>query len=213
MATVTIAATHGAGGSVVGPEVARRLGLHFIDRAIPAALAVSLPAAPDAGAELPPDERGTRGVVGQFLAQQAMTGSMFGYSLGADPDPEGEVARGEELLRQAADRKGAVILGRGGVFVLAGRRDVLHVRLDGPVEARVAQAMRLESLDEATAAIRLREVDRARGEYLRTFYPGKRWEEPAHYHLMLNSTAIPLDACIAIVVEAARARLGVEPLA
>jgi cytidylate kinase len=213
MATVTIAATYGAGGSVVGREVARRLGLHFIDRAIPAALAERLPAAAGEGAELPPDERERGGVVGQFLAQAALTGSIFGYAMPGDPDPEGEVARGEVILRQTADGDGAVILGRGGVFVLAGRADVLHVRLDGAVEARVAQAVRLEGIDAAAAAVRLRTVDRARAEYLRTFYPGKRWDDPAHYHLMADSTSLSLDACTNLVVAAAHDLLGVEPRA
>jgi hypothetical protein len=35
MSTVTIAATHGYGGSVIGPAVAERLGLPFVERAIP----------------------------------------------------------------------------------------------------------------------------------------------------------------------------------
>jgi shikimate kinase len=38
MGSVTIAATFGAGGSVIGPAVAKRLGLPFVDRAIPASL-------------------------------------------------------------------------------------------------------------------------------------------------------------------------------
>src|SRR5262245_52111308 len=42
MATVTIAATYGAGGSVVAPAVAERLGLPLVGRAIPPALAARL---------------------------------------------------------------------------------------------------------------------------------------------------------------------------
>jgi hypothetical protein len=38
MGTVTIAATYGSGGSVIGPAVAERLGLPFVDRAIPSSL-------------------------------------------------------------------------------------------------------------------------------------------------------------------------------
>src|SRR4029077_1916912 len=47
-----------------------------------------------------------------------------------------EIARTEEILRHIADTTGAVILGRAGVFALKGRQGVLHVRLDGEVEAR-----------------------------------------------------------------------------
>src|SRR5258706_15602038 len=42
MGTVPIAATHGAGGSVVAPAVAERLRLPLVDRAIPIALAHEL---------------------------------------------------------------------------------------------------------------------------------------------------------------------------
>jgi hypothetical protein len=35
MGTVTIAATYGSGGSAIGPAVAERLGLPFVERAIP----------------------------------------------------------------------------------------------------------------------------------------------------------------------------------
>jgi hypothetical protein len=36
--TVTIAAAYGSGGRVIGPAVAERLGLPFVDRAIPSSL-------------------------------------------------------------------------------------------------------------------------------------------------------------------------------
>ena len=36
---VTLASLYGAGGSVVGPRVAERLGVPFLDRAIPDAVA------------------------------------------------------------------------------------------------------------------------------------------------------------------------------
>ena len=42
MHVVTISATYGAAGSVVGPAVAERLGVPFLDRAIPTAVANDL---------------------------------------------------------------------------------------------------------------------------------------------------------------------------
>src|SRR5277367_5408964 len=39
---VTISATYGAGGSIVGPAIAERLGLPFYDRAIPVTIAHKL---------------------------------------------------------------------------------------------------------------------------------------------------------------------------
>jgi hypothetical protein len=42
MRVVTISATYGAGGGLVGPAVADRLGVPFVDRAIPVAVADNL---------------------------------------------------------------------------------------------------------------------------------------------------------------------------
>jgi hypothetical protein len=47
----------------------------------------------------------------------------------------------EAKLRDIADTTGGVILGRAGMAVLGDRADVLCVRLDGPVEARIAHAI------------------------------------------------------------------------
>ncbi len=204
MGSVTIAATYGAGGSVVAPAVAERLGLHLIDRAIPVPLALEL-AGPLQQA-LAEDEHRQPGLVGRALLRAIDLSGLFvgvpvpPHRLGADE----QVAATEEALRQAAVRRGAVVLGRAGVFVLRGRADTLHVRLDGPKAARLRQAMLHEGLDEAAAFVQLRETDRARSAYVRHFHPGERWEDPANYHLVVDSTAISLDVCVDVIVAAAR---------
>jgi hypothetical protein len=54
-----------------------------------------------------------------------------------------DVAQVELAIRRLADAGGAVVLGRAAVFILKDRPDVLHVRLDGDVEARRHAAMAL----------------------------------------------------------------------
>jgi cytidylate kinase len=203
MGTVTIAATFGAGGSVVAPSVAERLGLPLIDRAIPVAIAHEL-AGPLLEA-LAEDEHHEPGPMGRVLKRAIdLSGLFVGFpvpfrELGADE----RVAVTEQALRRCADRGGAVVLGRAGVFVLRARTDTLHVRLDGREAARLRQAMSHEGLDEPAATVLLRETDRARSAYVRHFHPGERWDDPANYHLVLDSTAISLDVCVDVIVAAA----------
>jgi cytidylate kinase len=206
--TVTIAATYGAGGSVVAPAVARRLGLPVIERAIPVELAEKL--AHPLGVALAEDERHEGARVTHLLARAV---NMSGLHAGAPIPPQelgldDRIAATERALRRATKEGGAVILGRAAVFVLAGAPDVLHVRLDGPPEARLRQAMEHDGIDEATAAQRLRDTDRARAAYVRHFYPGRPWDDPVHYHLWLDATALSLDTCAELIVAAARARFG-----
>jgi cytidylate kinase len=200
MGTVTIAATYGAGGSVVAPAVAERLGLPLIDRVIPVSLAHEL------AGPLADDEHRQPGPVGRALLRAVdMAGLFVGApvpdeALGADD----RVAATEEALRKVTAGSGAVVLGRAAVFVLRGRPQTLHVRLDGPPEARVLQAVRHEGMDAGTAAAQRRETDRARAAYVHHFHPRERWEDPANYHLVLDSTAISLETCVELIVAAAR---------
>ncbi len=112
----------------------------------------------------------------------------------------------EAKLREVADNTGGVILGRAGMAVLADRPGVLRVRLDGPVEARIAQAI-AQGVDEANARKDQRAVDRARDAYARVFF-NARQDDPRLYHLMIDSTALSVEASADIIVRAASDRFG-----
>ncbi|MCU1493201.1 MAG: hypothetical protein JWO62_965 [Acidimicrobiaceae bacterium] len=204
---VTISASYGTAGAIIGPVVAERLGLEFFDRAIPVAVAQRL--AIDAEEALAHDER-PPGLVDRLLSALANVA----VPIGADTGSEMGATRTsfcestEAVLRQIADGPGGVVLGRAAMVVLAGRPDVLCVRLDGPLEARIAQAVRLHGVDEQTARSEQRAADRAREAYSHIFY-GVGQGDPKLYHLVIDSTAIPVEACVEIIVEAARARFGV----
>ena len=106
----------------------------------------------------------------------------------------------EEELR-AAVRGGAVVLGRAGACALRDEPGVLRVRLHGPLEGRIAQAARVEGVVADTARRRAPAVDRARAAYVHGLY-GCGIDDPALYHLQLDSTALPLEACVELVLAA-----------
>ncbi len=204
MGTVTIAATYGAGGSVIGPAIARRLKLPFVDRAIPVDLAKKLHGPLVAALA---DDSEASSAVGRLLdSALGYTGLFAGVPLGSEQlGVVSDVAHTERGIRGLADGGGAVILGRAGVFVLEGRPDVIHVRLDGDVEGRRRAAMEREGLDYKTAARQQEAADHARRSYIAHFYPrAGAWEDPRHYHLILDSTAISIDTCVEIITRAAR---------
>ena len=101
----------------------------------------------------------------------------------------------------AAEDSG-VILGRAAAIVLRDRPRVLRVRLHGPRDRRIRQAMQLEDIDFATAQRRQRELDRAHSTYARHFYNADI-NDPALYHVVLDSTTIALNAFVEMLVAAA----------
>jgi cytidylate kinase len=118
--------------------------------------------------------------------------------------------RVEASIVQMADETGGVIVGRGATWVLRGHSRALHVRLDGPRDRRVAQAMLIEQIDEAEARRRQATIDRTRARYVKRFYDVDS-SDPSLYHVVLDSTVVPLDACADVIARAARARFGSRP--
>jgi cytidylate kinase len=201
---VTISASFGAGGSYVGPAVAQRLDVPFVDRAVSAAIADKLGITHTAAERLDDDvERG----LDRVLAHLAPVGEFYG-----DIDPEllqrsthHEAA--EEVIREIAVSRRAVILGRAGAVVLEGDPRALHVRLDGPPDARVEQAMRLSGTDRETARRQLKKTDRAREAYVKRYY-GRDARDFTLYDMVLDSTTLGVEACVELIVTACAAKGG-----
>ena len=101
----------------------------------------------------------------------------------------------EKLLWELASGPGGVIVGRAGAVVLGGCPQALHLRLDAPPRHRVERVVREEGLSEAEAWDRLRRVDRLRSAFLRELY-GRDPADPTLYHLVFDTAALPLDACL-----------------
>lgn len=201
---VALSASYGAGGSRIGPALAERLGVPFLDRAIPFAVSQRLDVAVEAaqqhderlgGSRL---ERILRGFIGQNVGAPVPLASEMTI------DEDFRRATEEVLLAQAESGQG-VILGRGAAIVLCDRPGVLRARLDGPADRRAALAARLAGIELDEARQTLGRVDRAHAEYTRRFYAADICDAGL-YDIVLDSTRIGLDGCVDLLELAARAR-------
>jgi cytidylate kinase len=204
---VTISASYGAGGSVVGPQLAERLGVPFLDRAIPVAVARQLEVSVDEAIsqEEVPRDTFTRWMSHFAPAVQLFGGAPIPHEVTAMHDEQFRVAT-EKVLREYAEN-GAVILGRAGAVVLHEWPGALHVRLDGAPERRLEQAMRILEVDADEARRELKTSDVAREGYVKHWY-GVDARDPSCYDVVLDSTRLPLDACVELLARAVAARAG-----
>ena len=204
MGIVTVSAPYGCGGAEIAPAVAERLGLPFHDRAIPAQVAGRL------GVPVEEAEANDETVVGGLWRLVA--------SLGTMPDPVGGVlptsslpdARAyrdqtERVLSEIAAGAGGVVLGRAAALVLRDRSDALHVRLEGSPARRLSAAILRSGRPEDEVRAEMEAADRSREAYVRHFYRCDP-AESRHYHLVIDSTALPLTTVTDLIVTAARGR-------
>ena len=199
---ITISAAYGAGGSVVAPALAERLGVPFIDRVTgrPADLVRTTAH----GERLSPDEAGTTPV------HRLLSSLSHAMPAGPTLSPPSSRERDDEI-RQAAEAEvlalagggGAVVLGRAAAVVL-GRDRGFHVRLDGPEDRRLAQGAQVEGVSVEEAMAHMQAADKARTLYVRRLYRADP-TAACHYHLVIDSTAIPLAVVVELVLQASAA--------
>jgi cytidylate kinase len=198
---VTVSATYGAGGSVVAPGVAERLGLPFFDRLTHGPESRR----PDLIAERLTEEERAEAPPGRVVASLTHLGSALGMPVGdaAELDPNSDLRRQvAESVARIASGGGGVVLGRGAAVVLAGHQTAFHVRLDGAVEARVQQGARLEGVTEDVARSHQADTDKARSRFVQRLFE-RDPADPRLYHLIVDSTAVALFVVIDTVATCA----------
>jgi cytidylate kinase len=199
---ITVSASYGAGGSVVAPALAERLGLPFLQRVTTSEGHVAEPG--------PCDEQLSAEEVKTTPVHRLLAAFTQAIPAGPTQSPpsthhqDGHLRdHGEAGIHRLMAAGGGVVLGRAAAVVL-GRDRGFHVRLDGPPERRIVLGASIEGIGEQQARARLAAADRARTAYVRRLYR----TDPADsslYHLVIDSTAIPLGTVIELVLVAARA--------
>ena len=191
---VTLFESFGSGAEDIGSRVAQALGVPFHEQAFSSSCC-------EENAKL----REKEGLLARALS--AMGQSSFG---GVDV---GDVASGQRdnydlvmantaTVQQWA-RQGGVIVGRNGAFILADWPAALHVKIDGPLEQRIARAAQEAGISPDRAARRQKNEDRIRADMSIELY-GWDPREPLRYDLVLNTGRMDPETCVEIIVQASR---------
>jgi cytidylate kinase len=201
---ITVSASYGAGGSVVAPALADRLDVPFLQRATTSAGGIGA-----AGPCVEPLTQDEADLTPAHWLLALLTAAMpAGPTQSPPPSAHQDQSlrhHCEEGIRRLADADAGVILGRGAAVVL-GKGRGFHVRLDGPPGLRVVQGAAIEGISEDEARRHLAAADRARDAYVRRLYRTDP-ADPRHYHLIIDSTALPLGTVTEIILRA----LSVSP--
>ncbi|MGH7966420.1 MAG: AAA family ATPase [Candidatus Binatia bacterium] len=182
---LTIAHLYGSAGSRIARELGSRLQWTVWDKEFVRQIASRYEVAEEyVDAK---DER-----VDSFIERMVGLFGMGGFESAYQIPPplwlnDAQLARmTQSLIEDVAKEGRAVIVGRGGQYILTGRPNTLHVFIFAPLEIRVQRVMQSEELTRAAAEQRIAGMDRIRADYAHKFYHAD-WRDPNHYHLLIDS--------------------------
>ena len=183
---LTISHMYGSGGSRIARDLGGRLGWTVWEKEIVRKIATQYKVSEEyVDAK---DER-----VDSFIERMVGLFGMGGFESAYDIPPplwlnDAQLVRmTRSLIEEVAGGGRAIIVGRGGNYVLAEQSATLHVFLTAPLQARIARVMEVENLSHAEAAQRIAGMDRIRADYVHTFYHDD-WRDPSRYHLLIDSS-------------------------
>ena len=197
---VTLFESYGSGAGYVSEKVAQALGVPLHAQAFSSE-----------ELESAMERRESEGVITRVFG--AMGGPYTSYAGLEGPgvalaqrDNYELVLQNTRFVKEAA-LQGGVIMGRNGAFILSKWPGALHVRLDGPLERRIARAAEESGIDRERAAKRQRREDQVRADISIELY-GWDPRELDYYDLVVNTGTMDLDTCADLIVQAARVKAG-----
>jgi cytidylate kinase len=142
--------------------------------------------------------RSPHSIAGSDIWQEELFGKMS--TAVSTLDEEQSLALVQSAIRAAYRHSDMVIVGRGGQAILNDKPDVLHVRIEAPLDIRRRRLQEREKLTLAAAQDRVVEHDRASAQYLKRFY-NIDWSDPLHYHLTINTNTLSVEAAARLIVK------------
>lgn len=203
MPVITIARQFGAGGKTLGTMVAEKLGYTLIDEQIVEMVALEADVSPE-WVDSIAQEAGSEGIVKRLIKKVGPFRT--GYVESAVEERPGYI-NGDlyisllhKILPVLAEQDNVVIIGRGGQFILADHPDIYHILMIANIENRIKFMMEHYNIDRKNAQLVIEKQNKRRINLYLNF--GRTdYEQPEHYHMVLNMNFMRLDDAVQLVCQ------------
>lgn len=205
---ITISRQIGSGGSYIGQRLASRLGITYVDREIVRQTAERL--GTSEANLIAHDERITP--FWKALLESSIYSNPEGYTI---PPPDRITDKRlyqieSEIILDIAKHSSAVIIGRGGHYLLHKHPRHLSIFLHADITFRQQRIQETYHLSPADALKMIKDIDISRANYLHMITK-KHWMDASQYHITLDTGILGLKLAEDIIVSAAQTRFGLQP--
>ena len=213
MPVITVSRQFGSGGDEIARHLCELLAYGYFDKQLLADTASKVGLPEEEVVDFSEDHYRVRSLLDHLIvgwrSPHMIAGSnvwqeeLFGdVSTAFSPlDEEESITLVQSAIQTAYRHGNIVILGRGGQAILKDKPDVLHVRIEAPLDIRSRRLQAREQITLAAAQDRALEHDRASAEYLKRFHDID-WSDPLNYHLMINTGTLGVEAATRLVIKA-----------
>ena len=225
---ITVSGALGSGARDVAHDVARELGLDYVDQEILVEAARLLGVSLEAVERHDERRRSFPERLGSMMrtlmersaaATDPMSGAGLDVVLSHTYGQAAQLPSGEEselnerkylesltaVIRGIAARGNVVILGRGSQAILRDDPTAFHAAIFAPKQDRIDALVEREGMDPEDAKRRIKESDAGRAAFHERFFKVDA-ASPALYDLVINTGRVPADEAARLIAEAVRRR-------
>ena len=217
MTVITISRQFGSYGDEIAQKLCEILGYQYFDKRL------VMQAASEAGLseqeimDYSEENYKVRNFLGQILSRPQTLGHVRIWKEDAQgirsPDAiplteETALDLVQKAIRHAHQIGNVVIVGRGGQVILQNEPDVLHVRVEAPLETRIQRVKQWQPYETSlglrrTAQDIIEKKDAVSADYLQRFY-NVRWDDSMLYHIIINTEKLSIDQAANMLAHTAR---------
>lgn len=190
---ITIAREYGSGGHQLGEMLSKELGIKLYDKEFIGMAAKR------------------SGMDENFIARNEQSIPSFWLkcimSKNSEQPLEGSLSSDDvlfvaesKIIQELAEKEPCIIVGRCADFILQDYPKVLKVFCYSDIENAVSRCVSEYGIKRENAESEIRRINRNRIHHYE-YYTGRKWGEPHHYNLMLNTGAISLETACQLIKE------------
>ncbi len=195
---VTISRQMASGGAYIGHLLAQQLGYKYVERE------VLHEAARELGVDISELSRHEERRTG--FIESLMKSFVYGTPEASYVPPARRPIYDQELfeteskiIAAIAEKYNAVIVGRGGYFMLRGQANVVNVLIHAPMDFRVKRLRKFQEISAEQAREEIEESDRQREKFLKTMTGTDRYDA-RNYHLCIDSAAAGFETVQKMII-------------
>jgi cytidylate kinase len=219
MAVITISRQYGSGGDEIADRICEELGYRQFDKRLLAQAAVDAGLSDQEIIDFSEENYKVKNFMDRLFNRSQPVAQVRVWKEDAQGVRAPELMQIDEEFAlmltkravEAAHHTGnIVIVGRGGQMILKDYLDVIHLRVEAPLEDRIQRVKsQLKAENNVTtdtvegrrkAQDMIGARDLASSDYLYRFY-GVDWADPCLYHLVINTGKIKIKMAVDMVID------------